>query len=96
MRWVVDAGPLAGTVLDLHVRADGSVEWRFAAGPAQGRVGRSRTFCHQPVCDAIAAVWFPLGSDAVSVAVDLGANRFAGFFVQDAIATPLSGAVHAL
>ena len=61
VRWTVGAGPLAGTILDIQVHADGSVEWRIAAGAAQGRVGRARSLAHErdrvtPIAGALHAL----------------------------------------
>ncbi|MFO1312943.1 MAG: hypothetical protein U1F41_12860 [Burkholderiales bacterium] len=95
-RWRVDSGTLAGTVLDIHVHADGSVEWRVVAGPSQGRVGRSRDLARVWLGQTVASLWLPLAHDALSVTVDVAARRFAGFVIEGTHATPVSGTLHDL
>ena len=79
-RWVIDAGPLAGTTLDNAFHDDGSVTWREVAGAAQGERGRARQFHVEAVAADLYLLSFSTAPGAVlTVTLDFSTRRLVGF-----------------
>lgn len=96
-RWSVEAGPLAGTTYDHAFHEDWSLAWRVVAGELQGRLGRARQFCVQPVRAHLYLVTFAMTPDAaIAATVDFTSRRFVGFLSGPERCQPLSGSFQTL
>jgi hypothetical protein len=79
-RWMIDAGPLAGTICDCTFNEDWSIAWRIVAGTRQGQAGRARTFKVERLRTRLYLATFALADDTVVVAaVDFASGRLAGY-----------------
>jgi hypothetical protein len=79
-RWVIEAGPLAGTTLDNAFHDDGSVTWREVTGAGQGERGRARQFHVEAVAADLYLLSFSIAPGAVlTVTVDFSTRRLVGF-----------------
>ena len=96
-RWSVDAGPLAGTAYDHAFHDDWSLTWRVVAGDLQGRLGRARQFCVQPVRAHLYLVAFTMTpATTMTATVDFTTRRFVGFLAGPGECQPLSGSFQTL
>jgi hypothetical protein len=79
-RWMIEAGPLAGTTLDYSFHDDWSVTWLEVAGPRQGEKGRARQFHVEAVGADRYLLSIPVAASVVlTVVLDFSTYRMVGF-----------------
>ena len=79
-RWVIEAGPLAGTTLDNAFHDDGSVTWLKVTGAGQGERGRARQFHAEAVAPDLYLLSFSIAPDAMlTVTLDFSTRHLVGF-----------------
>jgi hypothetical protein len=78
--WMIDAGPMAGTMLDIAFHDDGSVTWREVAGVRQGESGRARQFHAEAVTGDLYLLSFSTAPGVMlTVTVDFSTRHLVGF-----------------
>jgi len=78
--WVIEAGPMAGTMLDIAFHDDRSVTWREVTGARQGESGRARQFHADAVTADLYLLSFSIAPGVMlTVTVDFSTSRLVGF-----------------